>query len=179
MIKSKKNMTYRTWESLVRRTTNPTHRAYPRYSKLGIYLPWLDFDAFVRDVGERPGRAFSIDRIDNERGYFPGNVRWATKKEQQRNTRVNVIIEARGESRCVSEWAEITGLRVSTIRERLKRGWAGEEALAPVRKRHRHPRKRSHFCKHGHEFTPENTYTRPNGRRTCRECRRNVYPSAQ
>lgn len=68
----------------------PTDRAYPRYGGRGIDIDprWIEsFEVFLADVGERPSPELSLDRIDNDRGYWPGNVRWATGSEQNRNRR--------------------------------------------------------------------------------------------
>jgi hypothetical protein len=75
---------------MIRRCENPNDQAYPRYGGRGITVcpEWrADFAAFLRDVGRRPNPELSIDRIDNDRGYEPGNVRWATAKQQANNRR--------------------------------------------------------------------------------------------
>jgi hypothetical protein len=87
------------------------------------------YAAFLRHIGPRPSPEHSLDRIDNARGYEPGNVRWATIYQQARNTRWNRVLEFRGERRCVAEWAEILGLRATTIYDRLYAGWSVEAAL--------------------------------------------------
>jgi len=90
-------------------------------------------------MGECPGNEFSIERIDNDAGYFPDNCRWATAEDQARNTRRNVVLEFNGKALCVAEWVEITGIKSTTIRERLRRGWTIEEALTtPVLRRKKH-----------------------------------------
>ncbi len=87
--------TYNTWTTMVQRCTNPRNSNYPNYGGRGICVhpAWLTFAAFLADVGERPAGT-SLDRIDNDRGYQPGNVRWATRHEQNRNSRackLNVV----------------------------------------------------------------------------------------
>jgi hypothetical protein len=94
-------------------------------------------------MGECPSDSHTIDRIDNNKGYSPENCRWATMKEQTRNTRRNRILEFDGKSLCLQEWAEITGLKRTTIAERINRGWTVEEALTtPIlrRKFHANPK---------------------------------------
>lgn len=73
---------------MVQRTTNPKASRWPDYGGRGIDLDprWRDFATFLADMGERPD-GLSIERIDNDRGYWPDNCRWATAKEQQANTR--------------------------------------------------------------------------------------------
>ncbi|UOR02035.1 hypothetical protein MUN77_01505 [Leucobacter allii] len=81
---------YRTWKGMKSRCTNPNRPDYSRYGGRGIEVcdRWLhSFEAFASDVGEKPGPGYSIDRIDNDGNYEPGNVRWATASEQRRNQR--------------------------------------------------------------------------------------------
>jgi len=83
-----KSPTYTSWKSMKERCLNPNVPNYPRYGGRGvtIHQPWVDsYETFLADVGERPGYDYSIDRIDNTGDYVPGNVRWATRSEQQRN----------------------------------------------------------------------------------------------
>lgn len=87
------------------------------------------FEAFYCDVGPCPGPEYTLDRIDNDRNYEPGNVRWATRAEQQRNKRTNRMLTFNGETRCLEEWARMTGLG-TTLRMRLRRGWGIERALS-------------------------------------------------
>ena len=88
---------YRTWEGMLRRCTNPKHRAFQRYSSLGLSVDWLDYAKFreyiLLNIGERPTENHTLDRLDNEKGYYPGNLRWATPAEQMQNTRINVVNE--------------------------------------------------------------------------------------
>lgn len=124
---------YRTWLRMKARCSDPRHSSYPRYGAIGITVSasWQhDYLAFLNHVGRRPSPEYSIDRIDNTRGYEPGNVRWATRSEQQRNMRTNRMATLDGVTRCVTEWAEILGINHWTIQKRLQRGWSDSQALS-------------------------------------------------
>lgn len=127
---------YKTWSAMLARCYDPTEDYYYRYGGRGIAMcdAWrTSFAAFFRDVGERPGPGYSIERIDNDGDYAPGNVRWATAKEQARNTRRNRNIEIDGRTQCVAAWAEELGVRPQLIFKRLGIGWSERDAvLTPV-----------------------------------------------
>ena len=74
----------------------------------------------------------SLDRIDKDGNYEPGNVRWADKYTQARNKRTNRILKFQGRHGTVAEWARATGLHVMTIHRRLNRGWTIEQALTTI-----------------------------------------------
>jgi len=80
---------YSVWRSMRERCRNPRHHAYKKYGGRGITIcpRWESYELFAADVGPRPGPEYSIHRINNDLGYFPENVRWATPKEQQQNRR--------------------------------------------------------------------------------------------
>ena len=84
---------YRAWESMVQRCTNPKHAKWKTYGGRGIAVcdRWRSFAAFLEDMGLRPSTEHSLDRKDNDRGYEPGNCRWATRKEQMRNRTVSKL----------------------------------------------------------------------------------------
>jgi hypothetical protein len=124
---------YEAWCNIIRRTTNPKHESYPDYGGRGITIcpEWREsFEAFERDMGPAYRDGLSIDRIDVNGHYEPGNVRWATHKEQARNTRANRLVTAWGQTRTLAEWAEVQGLNYQTLFNRLTRsGWPVEQAL--------------------------------------------------
>lgn len=131
---------YAAWKSIKTRCYDPNFIEYQHYGGRGIKVcdEWKDdFQAFYSYIGPRPGSGYSVDRIDNNGDYEPGNVKWSTKSEQHRNTRQNLIVTYRGESRPLVEWVEELGLNYSAVHQRLvKLGWSAEQAFStPVRKK--------------------------------------------
>jgi hypothetical protein len=87
--------TRNSWYDMIQRCTNPKVEYYPDYGGRGIRVceRWLSFDAFLADMGIRPD-GLTLDRIDTNGDYEPGNCRWATRKEQSRNTRATRLTES-------------------------------------------------------------------------------------
>lgn len=129
---------HKTWSGMIQRCCNPNHTEYHSYGGRGITIcaEWVDsFETFLRDMGNRPAGC-SLDRIDVDGGYNKSNCRWATQKEQCRNMRTNRMLTFNGESRCVAEWVEVTGIKRDAIVRRLAKGWSVEQTLTtPVRNR--------------------------------------------
>lgn len=137
---SKKNRThglsktaeYKVWAGMKRRCQNPNEKAYADYGAKGVTVcqRWHDsFEAFLEDMGKRPSPKHEIDRIENSKGYEPGNCRWATRPEQAQNKTSNRSITFRGVTRVCAEWARVLGIHRSTIEYRLDHGWTVEDAL--------------------------------------------------
>lgn len=105
-----------------RRCTNASDDSYSHYGGRGITVckRWESYDNFVEDMGQ-PAPGLSLDRIDNNRGYFSANCRWATMQEQLNNQRRNVVVEHSGIKMTASQWAAHLGLQPSTLHKRLKR----------------------------------------------------------
>lgn len=123
---------YRAWQAARLRCTDPTNSAWEDYGGRGITMcdRWLNsVEAFVEDMGRKPSPKHEIDRIDNDKGYEPGNCRWATRKVNCRNRRSNRRITFRGETLTRIEWGERTGISADLIGERLDHGWTVERAL--------------------------------------------------
>jgi hypothetical protein len=169
-----------TWVWMRQRCNNPNNPQWKNYGGRGITVRFSSFDEFFAEVGGRPD-CRSIDRIDPNGDYAPGNVRWATSTEQQRNRRDSLFIEINGEKRHVMALAEQYGIARDTIVHRSKKGLPLSEILSPDKHRDlsglalggkvsgTKRRQRTH-CLRGHEFTPENTRTTVDGRRKCRVC---------
>ena len=116
-----KSSTWKTWASVNKRIREGSKHS-PVYGKIDIDPAWVEsFERFYEDMGERPtGR--TLDRIDNTKGYWKYNCRWATPSEQNRNKSSNVILTFNGKSMCAIDWANELGIHRDTIRRRLKRG---------------------------------------------------------
>ena len=96
-----------------------------RWSRLNIN----GFVNFVSDMGERPSIKHSIDRMDNNDGYYPENCRWATQIQQGNNQRSNVTFTYKEETKTVTQWSRITGVNKSTAFNRIRNGWSFVDAL--------------------------------------------------
>ena len=112
-----------------KRCTLASNANYAYYGGAGIEFRYHSFDAFLADVGARPGPGFSIERKDRTGHYEPGNCRWATRIEQANNTRANCPITAKGMTMNQSEWARHSGIGLQTIASRRHRGWCDECAV--------------------------------------------------
>lgn len=129
---------YDAWKGMIQRTKNPQHKSYENYGGRGISVceRWNSLENFMADMGPRPSRTHSIDRIDNERGYEPSNCRWATRADQANNKRTNVRLTFYGKTMTVAGWSRISQISQSTIAERINRGWSEKTAVwTPVKRR--------------------------------------------
>jgi hypothetical protein len=122
---------YRIWKAMRSRCGCTKSERAKDYSLRGISVckRWDDFLTFYADMGPRPSRDHSIERIDNDGDYEPRNCRWATRIEQGNNKRNNVRISANGKNQTVAQWSVELGLNASTIRRRLRIGWSPDRAL--------------------------------------------------
>ncbi len=132
------------WHNMKARCYNPSESGYSHYGGRGITVceRWIgSFENFFEDMGPKPSPEHSIDRINVNGNYDPSNCRWATSKQQGRNTRFNRIITFMGESKCMAEWAETFGLSAGIIGQRLSRGWSVEESIStpPLRQGFKKP----------------------------------------
>ena len=125
------------WSHLKQRCYNPKDKKYRLYGAQGVTVcaRWRhSFKNFLSDMGERPGPGYSIDRYPDRTGnYKPGNCRWATDVQQNRNRDFNHDITHNGRTQCVSAWAQEIGVSHSTIGERLRRGWSEHRAVTEDR----------------------------------------------
>lgn len=123
---------YVSWRGMLRRVSDSRHQNYERYKSLGVTVDpkWLKFESFYADMGDRPA-GMTLERKCNSKGYSKGNCKWATRVEQQNNTRRNRMLSLDGEKLSVSQWAKRTGLNRNTIDARIfDYGWTVRRALS-------------------------------------------------
>lgn len=133
--KNRKNtLAYNSWLHMKRRCRDVNDNEYKRYGKKGITVckEWQSFTNFYRDMGERKDVSITLDRIDNNKGYFKENCRWATKAEQSRNKSNNIFYK--GE--CAKDASVRLGGSKEIVSLRLRLGWSKKEAFTrPLKKR--------------------------------------------
>lgn len=135
---SHRTSTYKTWKGMNERCSNPGHQSWNHYGGRGVKVcpEWRIYENFLRDMGRKPSAEYSLDRIDVNGDYCPENCRWATPKEQARNTSANRMLTLHGKTQCVAAWAEELNIKREIIKDRInKLGWSDEKALTtPVQK---------------------------------------------
>jgi hypothetical protein len=125
---------YISWRSMRSRVLSPKSDKFHYYGGRGIRVcaRWSRFVNFLADMGRCPP-GLELDRIDNNGNYEPGNCRWATRVEQNRNRRNNRRLFWRGKPRTIGEIAEMEGVPGSRIKSRLDNGWSLKRAVSEPR----------------------------------------------
>lgn len=132
---------YKAWHAMIQRCENPKYSNYRTYGARGIRVceEWKGpsgFRNFMAHVGPRPNNSMSIDRIDNNGNYEPGNVRWADDFTQNNNRSTSHYLTFDGRVQPIRAWAKEMGINEQTLHERLRRGWSVEKTLStPVRRK--------------------------------------------
>lgn len=136
------------YTGMMSRCCDETNNAYYRYGGRGITIcpMWLDFERFVNDMGERPSKAHTLDRIDNDGPYSKQNCRWATWTEQQNNRRDNRLLRFNGKEMTASEWAIETGIKRTTIYRRFHAGWPVADILTIKPNKNNSVERGTHSC---------------------------------
>lgn len=127
-----KSREYRAWRNAKTRCYNERSTKYPSYGGRGIKMcdQWRDsFQVFLADMGPCP-EGMTLGRIDNDGDYVPGNCHWETLKAQANNRRSSCLLLYNGEERTLQQWAELLGLKPSTLQHRIRDGWPLERALS-------------------------------------------------
>lgn len=134
--------TYNIWSGVVTRCTNPNRREYKWYGGAGISLDprWLKFENFLADMGEAPTDK-SIDRKDPRGDYCKTNCYWATDTEQSLTRTDNHLITIQGQTKPLTMWAREAGIKVGTLKSRVRLGWVSERLLKSPRAASASPRK--------------------------------------
>jgi hypothetical protein len=120
--------TYTSYQSAKDRCNNPRSENYRYYGGRGIRFLYQSFEQFFRDLGERPP-GLTLERIDNDGHYEPGNCRWATLIDQANNKSNNQILTAFGRTLTLALWAREFNINAGTLRHRVEKGWIAENAL--------------------------------------------------
>ncbi len=131
-VGGKPSKEYERWSAMKQRCYDPSCPNYKRYGARGIKVcdRWLaSYSNFIADMGRRPSSRHSLDRINNDGHYEPGNCRWSTKSEQGRNTRTNRNLTCDGRTMTVVEWAEEIGVSYDFLYHRIEKGWSHERAI--------------------------------------------------
>lgn len=128
--------TYISWYWMLHRCLDQKCHKYPRYGGRGIKVcdRWLELAAFIADMGTRP-KGTTIDRIDNNGNYEPGNCQWASPTQQANNRHNMRELTYLGNTKTLAEWEAETGIKASALASRYKRGWPVERIFGqPFRK---------------------------------------------
>jgi hypothetical protein len=123
---------YRCWQEMKRRCSNPKRRAYKNYGGRGIgYCKrWENFDAFLKDMGPSWKLALTLERKDNDAGYAKSNCRWIPKAEQPWNTRRNIQVRYRSQTKPLFQWVRELNLSYALVRARIRYyGWSPADAF--------------------------------------------------
>ena len=115
---------YRIWANIKQRCTNPNNPRYADYGGRGITLcdRWLTFSNFYEDIGDAP-EGLTIDRIDNDKGYYLENIRWVSRADNNRNSRRCVLVEIGGVKKPINVWLREFGVPYVTYKQRRRNGW--------------------------------------------------------
>lgn len=129
---------HRVWSKMIDRCRNKNTPEYKNYGGRGIKVcdRWLDFKNFLSDMGMRPSNEVSIDRIDNNGDYEPGNCRWATRAQQSVNKRTNVFFEYGGMRMTKSQWCDFLEFRRHMVENHLRRGKTFAETIKYLKENH-------------------------------------------
>ena len=126
---------YKIWRGMHSRCCTPSATGYKNYGGKGIKVcsRWGMFENFYADMGD-VALGMSIERVDSFGDYEPGNCKWATRKEQNRNQFDIPLYTFQGKTQCLTAWAEDVGASFGSLKARINRGWSIERTLCtPIR----------------------------------------------
>lgn len=115
---------YISWRNMLQRCTNPKNKSYKDYGGRGIEVSaeFLNFESFFNEVGLKPDPSYTLERINNSLGYVPGNIKWATRKEQSRNRSYHRFITYQGITMIQADWARELGISSSRLKFHIDKG---------------------------------------------------------
>ena len=134
-IPSNKKRLHKTWDSMCQRCRNKNNLSYKNYGGRGIEMceewnSFITFEKWALETGYND--TLTIDRINNNGNYEPGNCRWATMKQQSNNKRSNIIVKINGTSKNITQWCELYNIKWTTFKARLIAGKKGLELIKKV-----------------------------------------------
>lgn len=134
-----KSREYSIWANMIYRCHTISSNHYKNYGNKGITVcpRWLVYQNFINDMGIRPNSSYSIDRIDNTKGYFKNNCRWASKKEQAVNRTNTIFIQYKDQPLTVEQLALELNIPITTIKNRLRRNWSHERIITTPKNKYR------------------------------------------
>lgn len=120
-IKGAHTRIYNGWKQMIQRCTNPKHAHFKNYGGRGITVcpEWMKFENFLADMGPKP-EGLTLERNDNDKGYFKENCRWATRSEQQNNRRTNHIVELDGIKDTLTNHSRRLGIPYEKLRHQIR-----------------------------------------------------------
>lgn len=123
---------YNNWCNMLQRCQNPNYKGYSDYGGRGITVceRWQKFENFYADMQSTHQDGLTLDRKDNNQGYSLDNCRWATRAEQNRNTRRNINVTLNGKTQCLASWCKELNLNYRTVLSRIYKGKTPEQALS-------------------------------------------------
>ena len=122
---------YNIWLDMQRRCKSDSEKNY-KGRGITVSKEWRDsFEQILNDMGKRPSKAYSVERIDNDKGYSASNCKWATLKEQANNKRTSRHIIYNGIKKTVAQWSDTTGLSKKMLYSRVERGWSADRIFSP------------------------------------------------
>ena len=123
---------YRTYLSAAERCNNNRVKGYARYGAKGIQFRFSSFEEFLKEIGKKPTPKHTLDRIDNQGHYEPGNVRWATYTQQANNKSTTVMLTLNGETKPITEWFPRNSIGYRKMLYLLRKGRCAEESYQIV-----------------------------------------------
>lgn len=123
---------YKVWQDMKYRCESNVASGYERYGGRGIIVSELwnkSFQTFYKDMGKRPSDSHSLERINNDGNYEPGNCRWATRQEQASNRRSNRFFTMDGDTKTLKQWSDFYDCKYKTVHARIQAGYSIERAL--------------------------------------------------